>query len=213
MFETKLSSGRMAVLSLVKKEGPIAADSVAERLELTTMAVRLHLAALLVDGLAGFADEARPRGRPVQMWSATEKANRHFADSHSALAVELVIQMKNAFGEDGLDRILKLRTAEQEKVYRAKTDTARSLQGKLASLAKIRSAEGYMAEVRRDPQAGGWLFVENHCPICAVAKFCTGLCREELALFSRVLGKGVKIERVSHILAGAGRCAYRVAAQ
>ena len=114
-------------LSLVKREGPVSADSLAERLDLTAMAVRQHLAALAQDGLAGFAEQARPRGRPVQMWTVTPKANAHFADSHSALAADLVTQMKKAFGEDGIDRILKLRTAEQEKTYRAKTDAARSL--------------------------------------------------------------------------------------
>jgi len=206
----ELSAGRMAVLSLVKQEGPISADSLAEKLGVTAMAVRLHLGALLMEGFAGFVEEARPRGRPVQMWSVTPKANAHFADSHSALAADLIAQMKKAFGEEGMDRILKLRTAEQEKTYHAKTDAARSLKGKLEALAKIRSAEGYMAEVRRDSETGDWLFVENHCPICAAARLCTGLCREELALFGRVLGRDVKVERLSHILAGAGRCAYRM---
>jgi len=202
--------GRKAVLALLKREAPVSADSLAEKLGLTGMAVRLHLGALLADGLAAFVTETRPRGRPVQMWSPTAKADASFADSHSALAADLIVQMKKAFGDEGMDRILKLRTAEQEKTYRAKTDAARSLKGKLDQLAKIRSAEGYMAEVRRDGDTGDWLFVENHCPICAAARLCTGLCREELALFNRVLGKDVRVERLSHILAGAGRCAYRV---
>ena len=205
-------TGRLAVLDLVQRDGPVSADSMAEKLGLTAMAVRLHLGALLAEGLAGFTVESRPRGRPVQMWSATAKAAAQFADSHSALAVDLIAQMKKAFGDDGMDRILTLRTAEQEKAYRAKTDTARSLRGKLDQLAKIRSAEGYMAEVRRENDTGAWLFMENHCPICAAARLCAGLCREEIALFHRVLGKGVKVERLSHILAGAGRCAYRVTA-
>jgi predicted ArsR family transcriptional regulator len=205
-----LSRSRGAVLSLLQREGPISADSLAETLKLTGMAVRLHLGALHMAGLAAFETEARPRGRPVQMWSATAKAAAQFADSHSALAVDLIHQMKKAFGDEGMDRILKLRTAEQEKSYRAKTNSARSLKGKLDQLAKIRTAEGYMAEIRRDEATGDWLFVENHCPICAAARLCTGLCREELALFHYVLGKDVKVERLSHILAGAGRCAYRV---
>jgi predicted ArsR family transcriptional regulator len=208
--QSELSPGRLAVLSLVKREGPISADSLAERLHLTPMAVRLHLGALLLEDLAGFAEEARPRGRPVQMWTVTPKANAHFADSHSALAGELVVQMKRAFGDEGLDTILKLRTADQEKTYRAQTDAKQTLKAKLDALAKIRSAEGYMAEVRREAETGAWLFVENHCPICAAARLCTGLCREELALFNRVLGKDVKVERLTHILAGAGRCTYRV---
>ena len=142
------------MLALLQREGPVSADSLAEKLNLTGMAVRLHLGALLAEGLAAFAVEARPRGRPVQMWSATAKAAAQFADSHSALAVDLIVQMKKAFGDEGMDRILKLRTAEQEKAYRAKTDTARSLKGKLDQLAKIRTAEGYMAEVRRDAETG-----------------------------------------------------------
>lgn len=205
-----MSASRNAVLSLLQREGPISAESLAQKLGLTGMAVRLHLGALEAEGLAQFATEARPRGRPVRMWSATPRAAAQFADSHSALAVDIIRQMKTAFGEEGMDRILKLRTKEQEASYRAKIDAARTLKSKLDRLAKIRSAEGYMAEVKRDPETGDWLFVENHCPICAAARACAGLCREELALFHRVLGKNVRIERLSHILAGAGRCAYRV---
>jgi predicted ArsR family transcriptional regulator len=204
------TTGRAAVRELLKREGPISADSAAEKLGITAMAVRQHLYAMEAAGEAAHVDEARPRGRPVKLWRVTEAADSHFADSHSSLATDLIVQMKKAFGEEGVDRLLKLRNAELEKNYRAKTDRALSLRAKLDALAKIRSAEGYMADVRRDPETGQWLFVENHCPICSAARLCTGLCREELALFNRVLGKNVRVERVSHILAGAGRCAYRV---
>ncbi len=207
--QAELSPGRLAVLSLVKREGPVSADSLAEKLKLTAMAVRQHLAALADAGLAQFVEQARPRGRPVQLWSATLKANPYFADTHSALAADLILQMKKAFGEEGMDRILALRTAEQEKAYRAQTDAKHTLKAKLDALARLRTAEGYMAEVRKD-EAGDWLFVENHCPVCAAARLCTGLCREELALFHRVLGTNIKVERLTHIIAGAGRCAYRV---
>jgi len=208
--KAQVTTGRAAVRDLLKRDGPISADSAAEKLGITAMAVRQHLYALEADGEAAYVEEARPRGRPVKLWRATEVANSHFMDSHSALASDLIVQMKKAFGEEGLDRLLKLRNADLEKNYRAKTDKAQTLKAKLDALAKIRSAEGYMAEVRRDHETGQWLFVENHCPICAAARLCTGLCREELALFHRVLGKNIKVERLSHILAGAGRCAYRV---
>ena len=208
----RMSSARAAVLSLVQREGPISADSLARRLELTTMAVRFHLGDLMLDGLVRFTGEGRPRGRPVQMWTATAKAAAFFADSHGALAADLIAQARRAFGEEGLDRMLKLRTAEQEKLYRAAVEARQTLKGKLDALARLREAEGYMAEVRRDPQGGGYLLVENHCPIRAAAGACPGLCREELSLFQRVLGKAAKVERTSHILAGAPRCAYRVTA-
>ena len=205
-----LSPGRMAVLSLLKREGPISADLLAEKLKLTPMAVRLHLGALLMEDVAIFTEEPRKRGRPVQMWRVTPKANPYFADSHAALTADLIAQMKKAFGDEGMDKILRLRTQDQEKSYRAQMGGGKSLKARLESLAKIRSTEGYMAEVRRDAETGDLLFVENHCPICAAAKLCQGLCREELSLFRRVIGPDVKVERITHILAGAGRCAYRV---
>jgi predicted ArsR family transcriptional regulator len=204
------SKGRGAVLERLKREGPISADSLGEILGITGMAVRQHLYALESAGEAAHAEEPRPRGRPVKLWRATAAADAHFADSHASLATDLIAQMKKAFGDDGLDRLLKLRNADLERAYRAKTDKAQTLKAKLDVLAKIRSAEGYMAEVKREAETGEWLFVESHCPICAAARLCTGLCREELALFHRVLGKNIKVERLSHILTGAGRCAYRV---
>jgi predicted ArsR family transcriptional regulator len=208
----KSPGGRLAVLELLKREGPVAAEPLAAKLGVTTMAVRQHLSGLEEDGLATHEAPASGRGRPAKLWRATAAADVHFADSHSALAGELLQQMKMAFGEEGLDRLLRLRTAEQEKAYRGRVGEKSSLQSRLKALARIRAEEGYMAEVRRDPESGGWLFVENHCPICSAAKLCRGLCREELVLFQRVLGHDVKVERISHIVAGAGRCAYRISA-
>ena len=57
-----------------------------------------------------------------------------------------------------------------------------------------------------------WLLVEDHCPICAAAAICQGLCRSELEIFARCLGRDVQVERVEHVLAGGRRCAYRVSA-
>jgi predicted ArsR family transcriptional regulator len=66
-----------------------------------------------------------------------------------------------------------------------------------------------MASVDKE-DANSFLLVENHCPICAAAAVCQGLCRSELTAFRAVLGDDVSIERVDHILTGARRCAYRV---
>lgn len=202
--------GRNAVLSLIKREGPVSADALAERLGVTAMAVRQHLYALEAHGFVRNDERANGRGRPVKLWQTTPTADARFADSHSALASDLIMQMRKTFGDGGLDKLLKLRTAEQEKAYRREVGPKKSLRARVEVLAKIREREGYMAEVRRDPESGDLLLIENHCPVCAAARVCTGLCREELALFGRVLGKGVHVERMTHILAGAGRCTYRI---
>ena len=69
----------------------------------------------------------------------------------------------------------------------------------------MRSEEGYVADIRPEPETVAWRFIENHCPICTAGRLFSGLCRKEIALFQRVLGIGVVVERVTHTLAGAGR--------
>ncbi|MBI1330843.1 MAG: ArsR family transcriptional regulator [Alphaproteobacteria bacterium] len=207
-----MESAKSRLLDLVKRDGPLSADALAESLGVTPMAVRQHLYALAEDGLV--AETAAPRaagagrGRPVKLWQTTGKAAAHFPDSHSALAAELLGQMKKAFGDEGVDKLLKLRTADQEQAYRTAMDGKKTLKARLDALAKIREREGYMAAVKKDGEA--YVLVENHCPVCVAARVCQGLCREELSLFQRILGKDAKVERTSHILAGASRCAYRI---
>ena len=203
-------TGRAAVLAQVKREGPVAADALAAQLGLTPMAVRQHLQGLEREGLVAQleADRKAGRGRPARLWRTTPAGDHRFADAHAGLTVDLIRQMRTAFGEAGLDRLLALRTAEQTSLYGAEIDPRAPLRARLEALAAIREREGYMAELREDE--AGFLLLEHHCPVCAAAHICTGLCREELALFGAVLGSDVRVERTAHLLAGAGRCAYRI---
>ena len=199
---------RRAILDRLKQDGPLSAGSLAEGLGLSPMAVRLHLYELSDQGLIASEREPRPVGRPVKLWRLTAGADAFFPDGHADLATDLIDTMRAAFGEDGLDRIVTLRAGKQIAAYRTALADAPDLAARVAALAAKRSAEGYMAAV--EPAGEGWLLVENHCPICAAARACAGLCRSELAVFRAALGPGASVERTDHVLAGARRCAYRV---
>jgi predicted ArsR family transcriptional regulator len=83
------------------------------------------------------------------------------------------------------------------------------LEQRLEGLAAKRTDEGYMAEIQ-SLEDGSFLLIENHCPICAAATACTGLCRQELEVFQTVLGQDAVIARTEHIVAGERRCVYQV---
>jgi predicted ArsR family transcriptional regulator len=199
------------VLYLLKSKGPQTAGQLARRLGVTAMAVRQHLYGFGKEGLVTFTDRRRPVGRPVREWRLTERAAGRFPESHAELTIEMIAAIRATFGEEGLDRLLAGRTRLQLRQYRerirASGDT--SVEGRVRALTAIRREQGYMAEcvVRAD---GSLVLRENHCPICVAAKFCQGLCREELGLFRAVLGAGVRVERTDHVLAGASRCAYLI---
>lgn len=200
---------RRAIAKLLKTEGPIDSAQLAERLGLTAMAVRQHLYALQREGLVKHEARPVPIGRPAKFWSLTREADRLFPEAYAELSVALIDSVKDAFGEEGLERVLTSRCARQRTDYGKRIRSGDSLERKLQELAKVRTEEGYMAEIRR-AEDGSYLLVENHCPICAAANACQGFCATELELFRSVLGPGVNVERAEHIIRGDQRCVYRI---
>lgn len=200
---------RRAIVKLLKTEGPLDSAQLAERLGLTAMAVRQHLYALQSENLVMAEERPVPVGRPAKFWGLTREADRLFPEAYAELSVALIVAMQDAFGAEGLSRVLVSRCARQRADYAKRIPPSDSLEKKLSELARVRTEEGYMAEVRSE-DGGSYLLVENHCPICAAANACQGFCATELDLFRSVLGPGVEVERVEHIVSGDRRCAYRV---
>jgi len=201
---------RDRVLLYLKQKGPQSAAQLASRIRVTSVAVRQHLDNLSKDGLVAFDDERCRVGRPRRIWRLAPRAQATFPDAHSDLAIELIDAMERAYGDEGLDRLVATRTRAQLKRYRkALSPRGASVEKRVAALAKLRRAEGFMAEWSKE-RAGTFLLVENHCPICAAAAACPSLCRDELSVFKTAIGKGVPVERVEYILAGGRRCAYRI---
>lgn len=200
---------RRAIVKLLKQDGPTDATVLSARLNVTAMAIRQHLYELQKEGLVTYAEDPRPMGRPAKLWRLTPAADRLFPDGYAELTLSFINSVKEAFGEEGLDRIIDLRTQKQSAAYQTQLAKQKSLKKRLETLAAIRTEEGYMAEIQ-PTEDGAFLLIENHCPICAAATACTGFCAKELEMFQSVLGQDVLIERVQHIIAGDRRCVYRI---
>jgi predicted ArsR family transcriptional regulator len=192
----------------LKTRGPARTLDLAARTGISRQAARDHLERLAAEGLVQHATAPAGVGRPRRTWSLTATGHGRFPDSHAQMTVELIAAIRDEFGEAGLGRLVGRREQAMARQYERSLRGVHTLAGRLQRLAKLRSAEGYMAEaIRRD--GGGFVFVENHCPICAAATACQGFCRSELALFARLLAPA-RVERIEHILAGSRRCAYLV---
>jgi len=190
-------------------QGPLDSAQIASQLELTAMAVRQHLYALQTEGHVAAEERRVPIGRPAKHWRLTREADQFFPEAYAELNVSLIDALRDTFGEAGLEQVLVSRCARQRQDYSKRIRPTDSLEKKLKELARVRSEEGYMAEVRRNKN-GSYLLIENHCPICAAANSCQGFCTTELDLFRFVLGPEVDVEREEHIVSGDRRCAYRV---
>ncbi len=200
---------RRAIVKILKTQGPLDSAQLADQLGLTAMAVRQHLYALQSEGHVEAEERPVPIGRPAKHWRLTREADQLFPEAYAELNVSLIQALRDTFGEEGLDQVLVSRCARQRQDYAKRIRASAPLDKKLKELARVRTEEGYMAEVRREKD-GSYLLIENHCPICAAANACQGFCSTELDLFRSILGRGVSVERVEHIVAGDRRCAYRI---
>lgn len=201
------STGEQILLEL-KTRGPRKIRDLGACIGITRQAVRDHLERLAAEGLVEHATAPDGVGRPRQTWSLTAKGHGRFPDSHAQMTVELIDAVRSEFGEAGLARLVDRREQSMAAHYEQALRGARSLKARVERLAKLRSAEGYMAEASRR-EDGRYLIAENHCPICAAATACQGFCRSELALFARLLAPA-RVERTEYALAGSRRCSYLV---
>ena len=206
-----ITDAKRRVLERLKRVDAATVPELAASLGLTEAAVRQHLEALEGHGFVTRRGRSTgTRGRPPAEWSLTPLAAELFPDRHEDLTLELVDAIRVAVGESGLDAVVAAREAHQLAASRAIIPAPgdATLRRRVAALARQRTTEGYMAEVRPDGDAV--LLVEHHCPVCSAAAACTGLCRGELDLFRTVLGDDVEVERTQHLLAGDARCVYRI---
>lgn len=206
----ELSKSQLSLLDRLKTRGPQSVKILSNQMTMTTMGIRQHLLDLQSKGLVTQTEaEKQNRGRPIHLWTLTKAGHDRYPDSHAQVTVELINVIKTSFGEDGLKRVIAERAEQVTQGYQASLANMPSdLAARINGLADLRSAEGYMAEVRLLPD--GWLLIENHCPICAAAQVCQQFCSTELATFRTLLGELANVERVDHLLNGARRCAYKI---
>ncbi|MEZ5282127.1 MAG: metalloregulator ArsR/SmtB family transcription factor [Acidimicrobiales bacterium] len=208
-----ITDAKRMLLEVLKRSGGSKVTDLADHLGITPNAVRQHLEDLESNGLVERSEPTSQggRGRPSATWSMTELALELFPDRHRDLTIELIASIRRTVGEEGLRKVVHDRSERQLAHYRESIPqgAAHSLIKRASALARVRSAEGYMAEAIAGPE-GSVTLVEHHCPISDAAEACTGLCSEELEVFRAALGPDVTVERTSHLLAGDRRCAYRL---
>src|SRR5918996_3442311 len=109
---------RRTLVQLLKQEGPLDASALAQRLQISAMAVRQHLYALQGEQLVTYQEEPRPMGRPAKLWQLTPAADRLFPEAYAELTLSLLTSVSEAFGAAGLERLLDVRTRQQMAAYR-----------------------------------------------------------------------------------------------
>ncbi len=208
MIDNTSSSSSDKILYLLKTEGPETAAVLAKALNITSMGARQHLQNMTEEGLIEYQDIKQGRGRPARYWKLTKGADKRFPNMHSELTVQLMSAAEEAFGEEGVSKLLDVRQKNALQRYKKGFEDCSGLEEKINRLADMRTKEGYMASVEKID--GKFLLNENHCPISKAANNCKDLCDSELMLFRELFGENCTVQRNEHIVSDARRCSYLI---
>lgn len=198
------SSTRLEVLRLLKQRGGQSAGALAAALGVSTVAVRKHLDALVREGAVTTELVRQPIGRPVYRYHLTERAAAYFPQGHRALLLDLLAAL-DRLDPALLERAVALCNGQLRERYAAQLGD-KPLPERVAELARLRDADGYVVTVHQDGDC--LLLQEHHCPIRDVAERYPVACRCEQELFRTLLGDGV--EYAGSLLHGQPACAYRI---
>ncbi|WP_055587859.1 helix-turn-helix transcriptional regulator [Streptacidiphilus griseoplanus] len=221
---TAIQGGHQATRDRVARSildhGPSTAADLAERLGLTSAAVRRHLDALAAAGLVESREQRvyghRGRGRPAKVFALTECGRDVFYQAYDQLAADALrwIAESAGGGEAGAEAVAAFARARLERDaerYGAAVAGAGALD-RTEALARALSADGYAATVRRVPSAvkalAGEQLCQHHCPVAHIAEQFPQLCEAETEVFSRLLG--THVQRLATIAHGDGVCTTHV---
>lgn len=204
------SNNQDKILYQIKRLGPQTAKELSIKLGMTTMGIRQHMATLEEQCLVETTPpEPQKRGRPVARWQLTDDGHARFPDAHAQMTVELIASVRDLLGEQALDKIITDRADKTEQIYADALERKTTLATKITELARLRTAEGYMAEAE-SLEDGSFRLAENHCPICIAASSCQGFCRTELQTFQALFEGTAVVKREEYLLEGARRCSYLI---
>ena len=200
---------RSRLLLLLRKHPGITVTELAAELGLTGMGIRRHLEALEVDDLVERTTCPGHRvGRPPNGWRLSATGMELLPRCYDTFVLQLLEDMCEQLGEDGVDVVLRRRSEKVAVQYRDELAGASTLDERVAELARVRDQAGYVAEWHREGEVR--TLVENNCAVHRVAERFPAVCAMELALFRKVLGPEVEVTRVSHTMAGDATCTYRI---
>ncbi|MDL0436494.1 MULTISPECIES: metalloregulator ArsR/SmtB family transcription factor [unclassified Niallia] len=184
-MDTKQKNTKDKILHLLKKEGSLTVSDLTKRLEITHMAVRKHLTIMEKDGMIQTKEFKQSMGRPMQLYSLTEKAEMHFPKNYEGISIGFLRDIEELYGDGSVQRLFEKREARLIHEYAVRMDSKDSLQ-KMKEITKIQNEKGYMAELNQ-LEENTYELIEYNCPILEVAKEFKIACKCETEMFKDVL--------------------------
>ncbi|QGQ46179.1 transcriptional regulator [Metabacillus sediminilitoris] len=186
IIENVKKSTKDKILELLKKDVSLSVNDLTERLYITHMAVRKHLNILEKDHLIKSIEVKQQMGRPLQLYSLTDKGERLFPKNYEGLTVDFLHDIKEIHGENSIKQLFKKREQRLINEYSPRIVHEHTPSEKIKEIVNIQNEKGYMANVTKIDE-NTFELIEYNCPILAVAKEFKIACQCETEMLKDVL--------------------------
>lgn len=198
-----LGEPRSTIVRILKQEGEHSAPDLAERLGITDVAVRRHLALLSDEGLLTERTVKQERGRPVTRYDLSDRARELFPHRYVEMLGDLLEYVRD---NDGLGGFLRWRQEREAEQYAELVD-GDEVSERLEQLVAALNDAGYEAELTEEDDS--FQLTQTHCAVFDAAKDHPQICAHEAAMFRRVLGD-VQVSRRETLAKGDAACVCTV---
>jgi predicted ArsR family transcriptional regulator len=197
-------SQRLRIIHLLKRSQGLPVSELSRQLGMSYMGVKQHCEALEKQSLVDTWRNPRPIGRPELLYRLTIHADRYFPSSSDGTTIELLETSRRLYGSTAPEKLLYGLFAAKTEQYLVQLQGA-TLEAQIQSLASLRDAEGYMAQVETED---GLEMVEYHSPIRMILDAFPVARRLEKEMIEKILG--VPVLREENAVSGLYRCAFRI---
>ena len=207
MMNTQATPTRDRVLAIIKREGDVTVKQLTIELDITPMAIRGHLNKLERDQFIKVGNVKQKLGRPLQIFSLTEKGDTCFPKNYGQFSVSLLESLKEINDGQILNQVIEKR---EEKLIRERTkflEKATTPHEKLELYAKCLDRMGYMPTVEKVSEVK-YLFHENNCALRDIANNFNFCCSSELKILCAIFPEA-KVTRVANQAHKDTRCTYQ----
>jgi predicted ArsR family transcriptional regulator len=198
---------REKILYLLKTNGQMTVDDLSRELDSSGVNIRRHLDALERDALVESSTQKRERGRPVSLYSLTDRAHELFPQAYDVVSVEILQQVEERFGRDAVCAILHGRAERIIREIKPQIG-GKTLKKKVEEFSRIFNEMGYITRVESNGRDEQHTIVVHHCPVLMIARDYPEVCDGDCAIGRDSLEANV--ERECTLSEGASCCRFWV---
>jgi DeoR family transcriptional regulator, suf operon transcriptional repressor len=202
-----MSATRDLVLRTLLSQHRCTINNLAEKVGISPISIRHHIASLEAEGLISCEDERHGVGRPRQLFFLTEKGMEQFPTRYVSLTIRLLEHLKETMPEAMINKLFTQMAVDLAKdLYEGTETKGLSMEERLNLVKDLLNREGF--NIEWEQQDDGYQIHEASCPYFFIGQNHPEVCAVDQTLISTVLS--VPAEKIKCILNGDNNCTYLV---